>query len=164
VLTYEKAYRKLTLRQYRRTIQSKEVKDMQAYNIIEFQGLGSHIKELEKVNKQLAKLTLRKEQLTNMIISGMSHDHEGQRTYEYDAWKVEIKTPITYVLNKKLYESGNIFLPDNFNPIKESVSYSINKGLCDEYMLNAPKKVRETLTELIAKKPGKASVTIKERM
>lgn len=137
---------------------------MQAFNIIEFKGLGSHIKELEKVNKQLAKLTLRKEELTDMIISGMSHNHEGQRTYEYETWKIEIKTPITYALNKKLYESGNILLPNDFNPIKESVSYSIDKGLCDIYMLSAPKKVREALAELIDKKPGKASVTIKERL
>lgn len=136
---------------------------MQAFNIIEFTNLESYIQELEKVNKQLAKLTLRKEQLTDMIISGMSHNHEGQRTYEYDTWKVEIKTPITYVLNKKLYESGSITLPDNFNPIKESIAYSIDKGLCDKYMLEAPKKVKLALTELIDKKPGKASVTIKER-
>jgi hypothetical protein len=136
---------------------------MQAFNIIEFQSLAGHIKELEKVNKQLAKLTLRKEELTNMIISGMSHNHEGQRTYEYETWKVEIKTPITYVLNKRLYESGSIILPGNFNPIKESISYSIDKGLCDKYMLDAPKKVRDALAELIDKKPGKASVTIKER-
>lgn len=137
---------------------------MQAFNMIEFQGLAVHIKELEKVNKQLAKLTLRKEELTDMIISGMSHNHEGQRTYEYDTWKVEIKTPTTYVLNKKLYESGSVRLPDNFNPIKESISYSIDKGLCDRYMLEAPKKVKELLAELIDKKPGKASVIIKERM
>lgn len=138
---------------------------MQDFNMIEFtEELPKHIKELEKVNKQLAKLALRKEALTDMIISGMSHNHEGQRTYEYDVWKVEIKTPMTYCLNKKLYESGSVILPDNFNPIKESVSYSIDKGLCDKYMLDAPKKVKEALAELIDKKPGKASVTIKERM
>ncbi len=136
---------------------------MQSFNIVEFQGLADLIKELEKVNKQLARLTLRKEQLTGMIVSGMSHNHEGQRTYEYDEWKVEIKTPVTYALNKKLYESGSVVLPDNYNPIKESVSYSIDKGLCDKYMLNAPKKIRDALAELIDKKPGKASVTIKER-
>lgn len=137
---------------------------MQAFNMIEFNGLATQIRELEKVNKQLAKLTLRKEELTDMIISGMSHNHEGQRTYEYETWKVEIKTPITYALNKKLYESGSIQLPDNFNPIKESVSYSIDKGLCERYMLDAPKPVKKALAELIDKKPGKASVTIKERM
>jgi len=63
-----------------------------------------------------------------------------------------------------LYESGSITLPDNFNPIKESVSYSIDKGLCDKYILEAPKKVRVALAELIDKKPGKASVVIKERI
>jgi len=127
---------------------------MRAFNMIEFtQDLKEYIKELEKVNKQLAKLTLRKEELTDMIISGMSHNHEGQRTYEYDVWRIEIKTPITYCLNKKLYES-----------IKESVSYSIDKGLCDKYMLDAPKKVKDALAELIDKKPGKASITIKERL
>lgn len=137
---------------------------MRAFNMIEFtQDLKEYIKELEKVNKQLAKLTLRKEELTNMIISAMSHDHEGQRSYEYDVWKVEIKTPITYCLNKRLYESRSITLPDNYNPIKESVSYSIDKGLCDKYMLDAPKKVKDALAELIDKKPGKASITIKER-
>jgi hypothetical protein len=137
---------------------------MRAFNMVEFtQDLKEYIKELEKVNKQLAKLTLRKEELTDMIISAMSHDHEGQRTYEYDVWKVEIKTPITYCLNKKLYESGNIVLPDSFNPIKESIAYSIDKGLCDKYMLDAPKKVQVALAELIDKKPGKASITIKER-
>ncbi len=138
---------------------------MRALNMIEFtQDLAANIQELEKVNKQLAKLILRKEQLTDLIISGMSHNHEGQRTYEYDTWKVEIKTPITYSLNKKLYESGSITLPASFNPIKESVSYSIDKGLCDKYMSNAPKKVKEALAELIDKKPGKASVVIKERV
>src|ERR1700722_17548847 len=118
---------------------------MQAFNMVEFNGLATHIRELEKVNKQLAKLTLRKEELTDMIISGMSHNHEGQRTYEYETWKVEIKTPITYALNKKLYESGSVTLPENFNPIKESISYSIDKGLCDKYMSTAPKKVKDEL-------------------
>ena len=137
---------------------------MRALNMVEFtQDLKDYIMELEKVNKQLAKLTLRKEELTDMIISGMSHNHEGQRTYEYDVWKVEIKTPITYCLNKRLYESRTVNLPNDFNPIKESIAYSIDKGLCDKYMLEAPKKVRDALAELIDKKPGKASVTIKER-
>lgn len=136
---------------------------MRAFNIIEFTDLAGRFQELEKVNKQLAKLTLRKEQLTDMIISGMSHDHEGQRTYEYDEWKVEIRTPFIYCLNKKLYESGSVRLPDNFNPIKESISYSIDKGLCDKYLATAPKKVKEALAELIDKKPGKASVVLKER-
>lgn len=126
-------------------------------------GLADSIKELEKVNKQLARLLLQKEELTDSIVTAMGHQHEGQRSYEYDVWKVEIKTPFVYSLNKKLYESGNIKLPDDYNPIKESVSYSVDKVLCDKYLVDAPKKVREALVELIDKKPGKASVNIKER-
>lgn len=126
--------------------------------------LADSVKELEKVNKQLAKLVLRKEELTDMIIGALEHDHEGQKSYEYGVWKIEVKTPFVYSLNKKKYESGDIKLPDNFNPIKESVSYSVDKRLCDQYMMDAPKKVRDALAELIDKKPGKAGITIKERV
>lgn len=122
------------------------------------------ISELQKINKQLAKLNLRKEELTQEIIGALDHEHEGQKTYEYGLWKIEVKTPFVYSLNKKLYESGDVKLPDNFNPVKESVSYSIDKRLCDQYMQDAPKKVRDALAELIDKKPGKAGITIKERI
>jgi hypothetical protein len=122
------------------------------------------IAELQKVNKQLAKLLVRKEELTDQIIGALEHDHEGQKSYEYGVWKIEVKTPFVYSLNKKLYESGDIKLPDDFNPIKESVSYSVDKRLCDKYMMDAPKKVRDALAELIDKKPGKAGITIKERV
>lgn len=128
------------------------------------QDLAENIKELEKINKTLAKLTLRKEELTDEIIQTIDHDHEGQRTYEFETWKVEIKTPVTYSLNKKLYESGAFKLPNNFNPIKESIAYTIDKRLCDSYLENAPKFVKDALVALIDKKPGKASVTIKERI
>jgi hypothetical protein len=122
------------------------------------------IAELQKVNKQLAKLLVRKEELTDQIIGALEHDHKGQKSYEYGVWKIEVKTPFVYSLNKKLYESGDIKLPEDFNPIKESVSYSVDKRLCDKYMMDAPKKVRDALAELIDKKPGKAGITIKERV
>ena len=122
------------------------------------------ITELQKINKQLAKLTLRKEELTQQIIGALEHEHEGQKTYEYGTWKIEVKTPFVYSLNKKLYESGSIKLPEHFNPVKESISYSVDKRLCDQYMQEAPKKVRDALAELIDKKPGKAGITIKERV
>lgn len=122
------------------------------------------IKELQQVNKKLAKLTLRKEELVNNIIDGLGHEHEGQKSYEYDMWKVEVRTPFIYSLDKKKYESGDVKLPKEFNPIKESVSYSVDKKLCEDYMQNAPKAVRTALSSLIEKKPGKANVTIKERV
>lgn len=128
------------------------------------QCFAESVKELQKVNKQIAKLTLRKEELTEQIIGSLEHDHEGQKQYEYGMWKIEVKTPFVYSLNKKLYESGTVNLPKDFNPIKESVSYSVDKRLCDKFMLDAPEHVRDALAELIDKKPGKAGITIKERV
>jgi hypothetical protein len=125
---------------------------------------SEQINELQKVNKQIAKLNVRKEELTEQIISSLEHDHEGQKSYEYGMWKIEVKTPFVYSLNKKLYESGSVKLPQDFNPIKESVSYTVDKRLCDKFMVDAPKKVRDALAELIDKKPGKAGITIKERV
>lgn len=122
------------------------------------------ILEIQKVNKKLAKLLLRKEELTENIIASLGHEHEGQKQYEYGEWKIEVKTPFTYSLNKKLYESGEIELPEEFNPIKESVSYSIDKKLLTKYMDECPEEVREVLIDLIDKKPGKASVCVKERV
>lgn len=122
------------------------------------------ITELQKVNKQLAKLLVRKEELTEQIIGSLDHNHEGQKSYEYGVWKIEVKTPFVYSLNKKLYESGSVKLPDDFNPVKESVSYSVDKRLCDKFMQDAPKKVRDALAELIDKKPGKANIVVKERI
>lgn len=122
------------------------------------------VKELQKVYKQLARLNVRREELTDLIIGALEHDHDGQKTYEYGEWKIEIKTPCVYSLDKRKYESGTWELPKEYNPIKQSVSYSIDKRLCDKFLSEAPIDVREALIELIDKKPGKASVIIKERV
>jgi hypothetical protein len=126
--------------------------------------LSDNVQELKKINIKIAQLSLRKEELTKNIICALEHNHEGQKSYDYGLWRIEIKTPFVYSLNKKRYESGEINLPSNFNPVKESISYSIDKRLCDQYMTDAPDDVRDALIELIDKKPGKAAVTIKERI
>jgi hypothetical protein len=125
--------------------------------------VNDSLKELELVNKKLSKLLLRKEELTEEVISLFDHKHEGQKTYEFDTWKVEIRTPCTYSLDKKLYESGRFSLPAEYNPIKQSVSYTIDKRLCDDYITKAPKKVKDMLIELVKKAPGKPAVIVKAR-
>lgn len=132
--------------------------------ILKQQLLDQNIEEMQIINAQLANLMLRKEELTNEIIGVFDHEHEGQKTYKYNMWKIEIKTPCVYSLNKKMYESKISKIPSQFNPIKQSVSYSIDKRLCDQYIKDAPKKVRDILVELIEKKPGKSSVCIKENI
>jgi hypothetical protein len=126
--------------------------------------IHEYIKLLKKTNENLAELLQVKEKVTEKIIGAFNHNKDGQTTYEFQAWKVEIKTPCIYSLDKKKYENGKVSLPTGFNPIKESISYNIDKKLCDKFMSSAPKKVRETLFDLIEIKPGKASVTIKENI
>ena len=134
-------------------------------NDIECNGnVEDNIKELEKINKQLAKLTLRKEQLTESIIENFGHDKEGQKTYEFGLWKIEIRTPYIISLNKKQYESIKDRIPKEWNPVKESVSYSVDKKACEDYLNEAPRVVRNLLVGMLEKKPGKPGVVIKERV
>jgi hypothetical protein len=128
------------------------------------QCLDDSIKELSSVNRKLSKLALRKEELAELIINVLGHNHEGQRTYEHSRWKIEVKTPFSYSLNKKLYESGTFVIPEQYNPIKQGVTYTVNARNCDKFLEEAPREVRDMLAELIDKKPGKASVTLKERV
>ena len=139
---------------------------MQQYDNINEQErfLEQHINDLNYVNKQLSELNVLKEDLVDRIIGALEHDHEGQKSYNFNTWKIEVKTPFVYSLNKKLYESGKIQLDDRFNPIKKATTYTVDKRLCDECLEYAPKEVRDVLVELIDKKPGKAGVTIKERV
>lgn len=125
--------------------------------------LEEFIKKLESVNKKLAKLTAEKELLTASVISALNHQHEGERSYEFDVWKITCKTPMVYSLDTKKYKSGAVFIPCEFNPIKEIVSYTVDKKKFEDYMAASPANVRESLCELVTKKPGKPSVSLKPR-
>lgn len=126
--------------------------------------LDESIAELNCINKKLAKLLLKKEELVEGIIAALDHSKEGQRTYEHGIYKIEVKTPYVYSLNKKRYEELGADIPDSFNPIKKSIAYSIDKRKCEDMLEIAPPFVRDLLIEIIDKKAGKPSVSIKERL
>ena len=131
-------------------------------NNIREEKLSYSIAEYKKVTKKLAKLLIEKEQLTEDIISCLGHDHEGQRTYTYDTYNIECKTPFTYSLDKKAYVSGDVYLPSEFDPIKESTTYTVDKKLCEQFLQTSPASVRDALEQLITKKAGKPSINIKD--
>ena len=126
--------------------------------------LNDSILELKKVNKKLAKLLADKEALTECIIAAIGHDHEGEKSYVVGLNKITCKTPYIFSLDKKLYESNDVYLPEEFNPIHPTVSYKIDKRLCEDYLSIAPKSVRDSLVQLIKKKPGKASISISDNI
>lgn len=117
------------------------------------------IKELELVNKELAKLKLLKEELESILLSEF-HDHpyEGQRTYEVDAYKVTIKTGINYKIDRERYQE--LHIPSELNPVREVLKLEIDL-----------KKVRELkrdhalfLSEFITETPSKPTVVIGDRI
>src|SRR5271170_874149 len=87
--------------------------------------LTDHINMLNAVNEQIALLAIKKEALTASIINDVGHTHEGQKSYTHDIWKIEIKTPLIYSLNKKGYEAKKDLLTD-FNPVKETIAYTVD--------------------------------------
>ena len=119
--------------------------------------------ELEKLNKKLAKLRLDKEELEMELISVIGHEYEGSKTYDIGDRSVTLKTDIIYSLDKKSYISGDYYLPEEFDPILQKVSYEVNKKLFNHYESISPVSVREVLNTLITKKNSKPSVSIKVR-
>lgn len=126
--------------------------------------LNEHIQQLTKVNKKLAALKLEQERLTGEIINELGHKYEGQKTYDVDKWRVEVKTNVIYVLDKKLYQQYKELLPAAYNPVKETISYQVEKAKCEEALNIAPANVTDMLINMICKKPAKPSVTIKDRI
>mgnify|MGYP001588485461 CR=1 FL=1 len=124
--------------------------------------LESCIKIYQDTNKTLADLLLIKEKATREIIAALNHTKDGQKTYEFQCWKIEVKTPLVYSLDKKKYEKA--LIPHEFNPVKESITYTIDKKLCDKFLNEAPDDIRDVLFDLIEVKPGKANVLIKDNV
>jgi hypothetical protein len=119
--------------------------------------------ELETINRKIAKLRLDKESKELELIAAIQHEHEGSKTYDIGLHSVTIKTDMIYSLDKKAYISGDVFLPPEFDPVLQKITYEVNKKLFNAYEQMAPLAVRKTLNELVTKKESKPNVSIKVR-
>lgn len=122
------------------------------------------VDQLEKLNKKLAKMRLDKERLELELIGVIGHEYEGSKTYDIADRKVTLKTEMIYSLDKKMYTSGEVYLPPEFDPILQKVTYEVNKRLFNAYEQMAPDSVREVLNTLITKKNSKPNVSIEVRI
>lgn len=123
--------------------------------------IDSKINELELINNKIDELNLIKSEITENIIGALEHKHEGQKTYYLPNRRIEVKTPVNYCLNKRLYEEYESLIPKQYNPVSKSVSYHIDKRVCSQALLYAPVAVKEILCDLIEKKHAKPSIVIK---
>lgn len=122
--------------------------------------LEDGLERIREVNEEIANLTVEKEKLTSEIIAALGHDKAGQQSYTHDKYKITVKTPNIYSLDKAAYANGDVYLEDNFNPIRETKAYAVDKALFEHYYATAPESVRDSLVQLITVKPGKPSVVV----
>ncbi len=122
--------------------------------------LEDNVKALDFCNFQIAELLEIKQKLELKVIEGLAHEHEGSRTYEVGKHKVTVKTDYIYSLDKEEYQIYKSQIPAEFNPVRESIKYDIDKRIvkkCDDYASNDDMML---LSKFITKKPAKANVKI----
>lgn len=125
--------------------------------------LREAICNLELVTYQIAELARVKEELSHKIAIMFGHEQEGNKTYIFDAYAVEVKTPYSYSVDKINYEKLKEHLPQDKNPVRESVKYDLNKEKYRELMRSGDADVAMTLMEFVAVTKPKPSITIKHR-
>jgi hypothetical protein len=122
--------------------------------------LKDHINALNNVNFQIAKLLEFKVKLEEEIIKGLKHDHEGSHTYDVGKYKVTVKTDWIYSLDKKKYQLYKNNIPAELNPVKESISYVVDKRIVRQAEIDANADDLLLLGKIISKKPAKPNVKI----
>jgi hypothetical protein len=116
---------------------------------------------LEAVNYQIAELKRIKEAQEDKLKTLFNHTKEGQETYVFERYKVEISTGYNYRLNIKKYLEFRELLDPKFDPVKEVVKYELNKKLikdCEEYGTFDDK---DALSAFVEKNDKKLSVKIR---
>lgn len=122
--------------------------------------LIDNIKSLDFVNFQIAELLTIKQKIEDSIIEGLEHTHEGAKTYAVDKYKVTIKTDFIYSLDKEEYQVIKSKIPTEFNPVKESTSYLIDKRIIKNAEQYASTDELMLLSQIITKKPSKPNVKV----
>lgn len=116
---------------------------------------------LQEVKKQISMLANIEKKLTGIIINEIGHDKDGQKTYYYNQYAVEVKTPTNYTLDKTLYKKFKDEIPAEVNVVDEVVEYKLNRKKLSEAIKLLDDDKLSVLGKFIDAKPGKPSVNIK---
>ena len=122
--------------------------------------IEEHIKNLDRVNYELAQLKDIKEQLENILLEhiGRSNmEYEGTKSHALGKFKLEVKTDYNYKINKDEYEVYQNFLPREFNPVIGEIKYRVDKKIfksIDVYGSDDQKKIRDKFIILEKSKPS----------
>ena len=124
------------------------------------QLLEDNVKALDFCNFQIAEILDIKQKLELKIIEGLEHTYEGSKTYEVGKHKVTVKTDYIYSLDKEEYQVYKSKIPAEFNPVRESIKYEVDKRLMRKAEEYASKDDMMLMSNFITTKPAKANVKI----
>ena len=128
--------------------------------IIRNNELQDILSTLNNINYQIAELARIKEELEKRVNALLEHHDDGSKTYVVDKFKVTIKSGYNYSLNKDEYEVIGSRLQSCFNPVKQKISYELDKKVirdCEKY---GSKEDVLLLSQVISKKPAKLNIRI----
>jgi hypothetical protein len=115
---------------------------------------------LNKINFQIAELSRIKEELEARLNALLEHSDDCSKTYVVDKYKITITSGYNYTLNKDEYSIMKSQLPACFNPVKEKISYEIDKKVIRDAEKYGSSDDLNLLAQFISKKAKKLHVKV----
>lgn len=115
---------------------------------------------LNRINYELNQLSRIKEEVEKRLYVLLEHGDDHRKTYRYNRFRITVTTGFNYRLDKKLYEKVRNEIPDSINPVKEKISYEIDKKSVERAYESATQIQKMLLGEVITKTPKKIHVSI----
>lgn len=112
-------------------------------------------KTLELINYQIAELSRIKEEVESKLCELLMHTDDGSKSYIVDRYKITLTSGYIYSLDKENYERIKLNIPVSVNPVKEKVSYEIDKKQIKQMERFAKPEELMLLQQFISKKPKK---------
>ena len=119
------------------------------------------IENLSAVNRLLKNLNDDKAMLEASIAEDLNHHELGQKTYHInDDYTVVVVSGFNYCVDKFAYEAIKNKSALRFNPVREKMTYTVDKTVVKEAKKYANTQELLLLSEIISEVPTKLSVKI----
>lgn len=134
--------------------------------------INEHLANLDKINYQVAELLRIKAEIEKLVISEAGRgefdesgnliriSREGKHQHLIGKYKVKIKTDLLYKINKSEYEILKGSLRDEFNPVKTSVSYRVDRKTLASIDLYGSVEDKQMIDKFISFDFSKPNVTL----
>ena len=119
-----------------------------------------YAKTLNIINYEIAELARIKEELEARLSALLEHSDDGSRTYICDKYKVTVTSGYNYTLNKEEFMAIASRLPQCFNPVRQKMSYEIDKSIIRDAEKYGSAEELQLLAQVISKKPKKLHIKI----